>query len=208
MSQPPRFVHLLCLWAGSALAWDLCRRLLSRPDLSFPLALALLGLKALVLLVPAAVYARRALGEGPADAFALRGPLRSGVARALLASAIYLAAIVGLSALLGQLSLPRPSPSAVVLTDLNAAVEEAAYRGFLLLHLARSRRFGRANLIQAGLFVLVHLPVFAAGGVGPELVPMVAVLFLFALVLGYVAKTTRSIWIAAALHAVNNLLAG
>lgn len=168
-----------------------------------------LAVKAAFWLVPALVYARARLREGPVAAFALGPPAAGGVARALLVGAAYLGAVIALGALLGQpLELARPPLAALALLVLNATLEEASFRGFLLLHLARKMPFWQANLIMGVAFVLVHVPTFLAAGFGALFLTMCASLFLLALALGEATRATRSIWIAVAVHAVNNLLAG
>lgn len=205
----PRVGPLLGLYAVSALAWGLAGPLTRKLGAGAAPAFAALALKAVLWLAPAVLYARRAFGEPWREALALGAPRREGLARAFVVGALYLGVVVALSALLNGASQPAaPTAPQALLALTNATVEEAAFRGFLLLHLARGRRFFRANLLCAGLFVLVHLPAFFAQGAGPEVAIMSLALFAFALALGEVTRAAGAIWPAVVVHTINNLIAG
>lgn len=193
---------LLALWLGPAIAWALARPSLQHHEL---LAFAV---KATLWLVPAALWAWRARGEGLADAFALRPPAREGWLRASIVGAVWLALAAELTIVAGGTIAP-PRAGELALRTAHATVEEAAFRGFLLPHLARGRRFLSANALVALLFAAVHVPAFAAGGSAPiEIAVSCTYLFAFALVLGYTTHVTRSIAIAVVVHTANNLLSG
>jgi membrane protease YdiL (CAAX protease family) len=100
-----------------------------------------------------------------------------------------------------------PGAAALAATVLNAIIEEAAFRGVLVLHLARHMRFWIANLVGGVAFVAVHLPTFVQVGDPGVVVVMSASLLALALALGAATHATRSIWIAVVAHTVNNLLA-
>jgi membrane protease YdiL (CAAX protease family) len=167
-------------------------------------------LRALVLLVPAALWARHRLGERLHEAFGLGAPLRRGIRRALLVSALYLGTVSAISVSQGQPLIGALAPWALLYLPLDAAVEEAFFRGFLLLHWARGRRFAAANSLCSLFFVLVHFRIFVglwSSGARFELIPIALSLFLLALALGDATRATRSIWIAVLLHTLNNILA-
>jgi membrane protease YdiL (CAAX protease family) len=216
MAAAPRTWPLLALYAASALAWGFTRWAVLTYGLGAGLGLGLVAIlslvRAAIWLVPAGLYAGRGLGESPVAAFALGAPARAGLARALLVGAAYLGAIIALTyALGGALPDALPPPALLALLVFDAAVEEAAFRGFLLLHLARGRRFAAANALTALLFLLVHAPLFWtlwSIGLRVELLPMAASLYVLALALGEATRATRSIWIAVAIHAINNVIAG
>jgi membrane protease YdiL (CAAX protease family) len=214
MADAPRTWPLLALYAASALTWGFTRWAVETYGLGAGLGLGLAVLMSLVRaaiwLVPAGIYARRALGEAPLVAFALGAPARAGILRAVLVGAAYLAAIIALTyALGGTVAQALPPPALLALLVFDATVEEAAFRGFLLLHLARGRSALAASALTALLFVLVHGPMFWSlwsMGLRTELVPMVVSLYVLALALGEATRATRSIWIAVAIHAINNVL--
>jgi membrane protease YdiL (CAAX protease family) len=166
--------------------------------------------RALILLVPACLWASRRLGERPLEAFALGVPLRRGIRRALLVGTLYLGTVSAISVSQGQPLVGQLAPWAFLYLPLDAAVEEAFFRGFLLLHWARGRRFAVANSICSVFFVLVHFRIFLAfwsSGARFELIPVGLSLFLLALALGDATRATRSIWLAVVLHTLNNILA-
>lgn len=192
---------LLALWLGPAIAWALVRPWVEPHDL---LALAL---KAALWLVPAALWAWRARGERPADAFAIRAPARQGLLRASAVGAVWLGLAAGVTLAAGG-TLAPPRPAELALRTAHATVEEAAFRGFLLPHLARGRRFSAANAVVAALFAAVHVPTFAAHASAPiEVAVSCAYIFALGLVLGYATHVTRSIAIGVLVHTLNNLLA-
>jgi membrane protease YdiL (CAAX protease family) len=94
---------------------------------------------------------------------------------------------------------------------VTAIAEEVAFRGAILPRMLH--RYGnlRGHAITAALFVAVHWPawIFVSGGPDLALAALLsAQLFVFALVLGIVTVLSGTIWIAVALHAANNFIAG
>ena len=189
---------LVGLYLFSAVATVLVRGLVP------PGAIAL-AVKAACWLIPATLYAR----QRPVTTFALGAPAPTGLRRAALLGVAYLAAAVllALAAGGGAIALAWPSWTALALLVANVIVEEAAFRGFLLLEAARSLRFWKANVVVALGFAAVHVPSFLARGMNPiEIGLSCAILFAFSLVLGEMTRATRSIWPAVVLHSLNNLL--
>lgn len=202
-TRPTRLLSLQVLPLVGLYLFSAVATLLLR-DLVPPGGIAL-AVKAACWLIPAALYAR----QRPITAFALGAPAPSGLRRAALLGAAYLAAILllALAAGGGASPLTWPPVTALVLLIANVIVEEAAFRGFLLLRAARLLRFWKANAVVALGFAAVHVPSFLARQMNPvEVALSCAVLFVFSLVLGEMTRATRSIWPAVVLHSLNNLL--
>jgi membrane protease YdiL (CAAX protease family) len=94
-----------------------------------------------------------------------------------------------------------------VLMVVGAVVEEVTFRGLILRLLEACTSSGRAQVLCAGLFVLVHLPAWWSMGMRVELVVMGAALFVLALLLGWLARRTGTIWLSTLLHVLNNAFA-
>lgn len=209
--EPLSRVTLFALYALPALVWAVASsraHVWDREGWLFSGARSLI--RALILLVPCSVWAWRRLGERPVAALALGAPLRRGVRRALLVGALYLGTVSAISVSQGQPLIGQLAPWAFLYLPLDAAVEEAFFRGFLLLHWLRGRRFAAANSVCALCFVLVHFRMFVAlwaAGARFEIIPLGLSLFLLALALGDATRATRSIWLAVLLHTLNNILA-
>lgn len=192
----------LACWLAAAVAWQLAR------PLAGPLGpWVALACKGAIWLGIGSLTAWWVARERPVEALALGPPARSGLLRGIGWCALYLGATFVLGLALGERSDPAPAatwPGTLV----NAVIEEAAFRGLILLHLARLMRFWLANLLAGLAFVAVHLPFFLQIADPPAIAIMSTSLLLLALALGAATRATRSIWIAVVAHAVNNILAG
>lgn len=84
--------------------------------------------------------------------------------------------------------------------------EEIVFRGFVLQRLAEKLAFGRANLLTALLFCLVHVPRWIRDGRSPGLGLLAAALFLvaFSLLLGWALRKSGSLWACILAHSLNN----
>lgn len=211
---PLRVLVLPCF--GSFIAWEVARlglewlpQALPSAPLTSPFSGSLV--RAVLLLAPAAIVARRVLGERLVPAFWLGAPERAGWLRSGLIGVAYLLLVNGLDLALGNpFTLPSFAASTLVLTAFDAGVEEALFRGFLLSHLARGRSPARAQLLTASIFLLPHAPKlvgFWGMGMRVELPVMALAIFVLGLALGGTARPVRSIWIATLVHTLNNLLA-
>jgi len=105
----------------------------------------------------------------------------------------------------------KPVPLVAWFTALTVStlIEEIAFRGFLLQQLGRAVNFWTANVLAACLFVAIHFPGWLLSGstlVPEKLFAMANILFL-GLLLGYLLKSTGSLWSCFILHAINNLAA-
>lgn len=204
MNGGGKVVVLLAWFVGAtALAWMLVRDAV-RPYGPW----VALGVKGLLSAGTGAILCWLLYRERPIAALGLGAPVARGVPRALLVVGLYLAAVMLLGHLTGEpANLALPPAMLLATTLFNSIVEEAAFRGVLVLHLARHMRFWIANLVGAAAFVAVHLPTFVKVAPPPAVVIMSASLFVLALVLGDATRATRSIWIAVLAHTVNNLIA-
>jgi len=171
-----------------------------------------LAVKTLLAVVLPIVFLRHVSPETPLKRALRLSPAgtASGVARATIVALLFFALIYALSSLQdGHLRrIALGSWPFAALGVLHVIVEEIGARGFVLTFLAEGRTFARANVILSGLFVSLHWPVWYVAGMRWEILPVTVVLFVVSLVLGWVTKLSGSIWIAVALHAANNALAG
>jgi membrane protease YdiL (CAAX protease family) len=151
----PRLAPLLVTCLISFAAWELARLALARaPEGWAPPAVWSL-VRALLLLAPAVLVTRRVFDEGPVHGLWLGPPARKGLLPSCLIGVGFVLATQALNvALSNPLVIPRPDAATLALTLFDAAVEEALFRGFLLSHLMHGRRFARANLLAAAIFLL------------------------------------------------------
>jgi membrane protease YdiL (CAAX protease family) len=84
--------------------------------------------------------------------------------------------------------------------------EEVLFRGFFLQKFAELTSFARANLLQAFLFILIHVPGWALMGQfnSPAIVHPICYVFGIGLVLGYVLKKSNSLWACMVIHSFSN----
>jgi hypothetical protein len=85
--------------------------------------------------------------------------------------------------------------------------EEVAFRGFFLQKFAERIGFAWANLLQAVLFLLIHVPGWILLGQFrlPALVQLTGTVLLFALFAGWLLRRTGSLWACMLVHSFNNL---
>jgi uncharacterized protein len=85
--------------------------------------------------------------------------------------------------------------------------EEVLFRGFFLQKLAERMTFDRANLLQTGLFVLIHVPGWILLGQFhfPRALGLIGSVAVIALLLGWLLRRTRSLWACMVCHSLNNL---
>jgi membrane protease YdiL (CAAX protease family) len=195
-----------------AIAWRALGAILgagTAPAKGLIMGLVLSSLKAAIWLLPAVLLARTALGESVSHCLGVRAagrPLQVG--RGFAVAAAFLTLTTALQLMLGgPANWSAPSFPGLVLNVINALVEEISFRGFMLNRLAKRHPFWRANLIQSLLFLLVHWLGWLSGGAGFEIIPMSIALTTLALVLGSITRLTGSVWLAVAVHTINNFVA-
>lgn len=84
--------------------------------------------------------------------------------------------------------------------------EEVLFRGFLLRKLTERISFLRANLFQASLFLLIHVPGWAFLGQFryPAIIHPACYVFGLGLLLGFVLKKSNSLWGCMVIHSLSN----
>ncbi len=87
--------------------------------------------------------------------------------------------------------------------------EEVVFRGFLLSAFAARSRFRIANLLQAVLFLAIHLPGWALMHqfVWPSIMQQIVYIFALGAMLGFVRKKSDSLWACMLIHSFNNFAA-
>jgi membrane protease YdiL (CAAX protease family) len=108
-------------------------------------------------------------------------------------------------------ALPVPTLAASMVGIAFAALcEEFLFRGVLLKELARRYGFGRANFLQAVLFVAIQWPAWIALiEFDPATLALLSGLaLLYALLLGAIVRQTGTIWIGFGVQTLGNVLQG
>jgi uncharacterized protein len=120
---------------------------------------------------------------------------------------LFNALISGRKAAVDYPSSPAQWLKLLVFVPIAPIAEEIVFRGFILRKLGRLYPFWTANLITSLLFTAIHWPNWVfVNGVHPKLILMSATICVFGYFLGYLVKTTDSLWPAILTHTVNNLL--
>jgi len=174
---------------------------------------ALIAARAVIWLVPIALYLRR---HDPRRALVALGMTTRLNWRGLAWSALVAAAHLALITLVVRATTPPPDDAAlaktlaplhIVYVASKAALEEIQLRGFLLGQLLRYMSSRRAQVCVAVLFMLMHWPSrLALDGFGIELLPLTIFTLLLGTVLGIVARASNNVIPAIGLHFANNLL--
>jgi membrane protease YdiL (CAAX protease family) len=175
------------------------------PELARPLYS--LAVKALLWAAPAFAYARLA-GRSPLRDLGLATlPDRASGVRAAALSVLYGAAIV-LSMLGRAWKSTSEWPRALVSVAVSPLFEEILFRGLVLQEFSTRMRFWLADLASSALFVLAHWPYWLShGGLTREMLANSAAIFALSLFLGWLRRSTGSLWPCVFMHVLNNFLA-
>ena len=106
------------------------------------------------------------------------------------------------------MALQSPSVGEILSTVVFAGVtEELFFRGLLLNSLLSELSFGKADVISAAAFLLIHFPSWlSAGAASPaQLLSNAASVFVVGLLLGGVFEKTRNLWGPIFFHSLYNL---
>jgi len=87
--------------------------------------------------------------------------------------------------------------------------EEVVFRGFLLSAFSCRKRFWVANLLQAAVFLAIHLTGWALMHqfIWPNIVQQIAYVFLLGVMLGFVRYKSDSLWACMLIHSFSNFAA-
>jgi len=174
-----------------------------------------LGLKAILWILPAAVYIVWHDRQNPLTVMKINTGVHGRMALiGSLVSLAYLSGIVLFEFLTtGHTfhSLFATAPLTVLVAlaanSFSSFIEEVFFRGFVLSRLNESLGFWLANLIQGFLFVAIHWPNWIwEGGVHWNLLITSAGILLLALLLGWLVRRTNSIWPGVVVHIANNFI--
>jgi len=169
------------------------------------------AVRACVFALPALLLLRAEGVRRPWDSLKLSTHAGRGVVWGALVGCALVATHAGLTwGLSGQ--GPRPIPAEAYFTALGVAtvIEEVAFRGFLLQHLAVAVGFWSANLASALLFAAIHIPgwlLVDRAVIGADKVVPLMEIFTLGLGLGYLLRRTGSLWSCVLAHSANNLAA-
>lgn len=86
---------------------------------------------------------------------------------------------------------------------LAGIAEEIVFRGFILQEINKKVAFGKANVITALLFLVIHYPVWIHNNIFFHFGTHVYI-FVLGLLFGFVYKKTGSLWSVIILHALHN----
>ena len=106
------------------------------------------------------------------------------------------------------ITLQSPGAGEILSTVLFAgAAEELFFRGLLLNALLSGLSFGKADVISAAAFLLIHFPLWLSAGTVSlaQLLSNSAPVFAVGLLLGAVFEKTRNLWGPFFFHALYNL---
>ncbi len=145
------------------------------------------------------------------DFLKLRSIRRGIIWGVAIGSSLVLLNVIGAYGLRGHVRVDFHLPlnhwlGAVLMVGLS---EEVVFRGFLLSMFAIRMPFWAANLLQAVLFLGIHLPGWALQHqfVWPNIMQQIVYIFAFGVMLGFVRKKSDSLWACMLIHSFNNFAA-
>jgi membrane protease YdiL (CAAX protease family) len=200
------------------LIWSIRATVLYRIDEAIPpgdwLALYSNGVKLLIWVVPAVLFAWFAAGENPLRYLGLVG--RFSAKNWLVCLSIltmFLGAIFLVETNFGGKHLLFPSPPAITIGGIgfyliSPTLEEVLFRGLIQNELQRRTSNWSAILLTSILFVGIHLPHWLwRNGFSIPLAANCVGVFLFSLLAGWIFLRGESLWLAILAHIANNTLA-
>lgn len=209
---PPKrfapFLLYLLLFHGVWIGWVywIYPWLLTLGETTLTYALANIGLRLVIWVLPVFLYLHWIDGVAPLAYLKLRQHWQRGVMGGL--------GVTLINFLLSLLRFGWPHLTGAPLTwnDLLSTffliglIEEIPYRGFILQKFQERYNFWIATLLTALLFVTIHLP----GWIRLGLLQPATVLFVFVFgfLLAIVFSYTQSLWSAIIAHSLNDFLAG
>jgi membrane protease YdiL (CAAX protease family) len=192
--------HLL--WA----AWPffLYPRVRALGDRTLLYAIANLGIRFTVWVLPVLGYLRFVDGVEPLQYLKLTGHVRRGLVVGAVLTGLNLVGMVL------RFGLPTPSLARVTWNSvlgtsiLVGFIEEIPYRGFMLQKFEERLGFRAATLITSMLFVAVHLP----GWIALHMLRADAMLsiFIFGVVMAIARRYAESLWAPIVTHSTNDFL--
>ena len=173
-------------------------------DKTLAYALANLGIRILVWIVPVFLYLRYVDGVDPLRYLKLTDHVRRGI---VVAVALTLVNFLGTVLRFG---LPHPTMDRVTWNSvlgtslLIGFIEEIPYRGFILQKLNERVDFWLANLISSLLFLAIHLPGWTA--LHMLRADTAVTVFVFGFVMALAFRYSRSLWAPIIAHSANDFL--
>lgn len=165
--------------------------------------------KNLIWTLPAILLIRRFRGDvylPLKDMFTARPPIRKSLPL-FLGFTVYL--LLGALITRGKLTVGDSFSCGGLIAVLFAGLsEETVFRGWLLNYTVNERRKWRPILLNALMFLLIHFPIWIAGGQFAEIFLSVNVLCLpvLSVIFSWVFLQSKSIWLPIALHSYWDLL--
>jgi membrane protease YdiL (CAAX protease family) len=89
-------------------------------------------------------------------------------------------------------------------TLLGGLFEEIVFRGLILQQLMEEMTFWKANMLNAIIFLIYHIPTWSVSGFSNLILNCMFIIFI-GLIWGYVFKKTKSIWASTIFHTLHNL---
>lgn len=218
-SERPPAARFVAFVAAIFAVWSIRATQFDSIDNSFPSTISRAAfsttLKALLWIVPLAIFVRRVYHRSPAAYLGLTAQPSVRVWQHCLAAiAMFLAIVTTVALTLGHKSLSLTPlwelPPALWLLQLGLSplIEELLFRGLILKELLRFARPVFAIVADSLLFVGIHLPYWLSHQpVDSELATNSLGVFAFSLLAGYLCLKSSSTWPPTLAHIANNTLA-
>jgi membrane protease YdiL (CAAX protease family) len=157
----------------------------------------------LFFITPVILYLKLKDRVNPLEFLKLNNNIKEGLLKALLINILFITVLIIKKILLGGSPLNFNIGILWVSGSLVGIFEEIPFRGFILQKLLVHTNFIAANLLTTVLFISIHIPLWLSTGV--NILDSIKSVFVVSLILGYLFKEYKSLWIPIICHSVFNL---
>lgn len=156
-----------------------------------------------LIIIPIFLYLKVKDKVNPLVYLKIRGNSKQGIKFGIIVSSIFIILLIAKNAITRSNSIHFNIGLLWASGLLVGFFEEIPFRGFLLQKLLNYMKFWKANLLTTVIFVLFHIPTWINSNT--NILSSAINISMVSLVLGYLFKEYKSLWIPIICHSVFNL---
>lgn len=157
----------------------------------------------LIFIIPIFLYLKLHDKVNPLIYLKIIGNSKKGILIGIINCSIYIILLIAKKSIYGFDSINLNIGLLWISGLLVGLLEEIPFRGFLLQKLAEHMSFWKANILTTIIFILNHISIWMNSDV--NIMKSAVSISLVSLVLGYLFKEYKSLWIPIICHSVFNL---
>lgn len=157
----------------------------------------------ILFVIPVVVYLKVKDKVNPLSYLKIVGNSKKGIAIGSGVSAAFIILLVAKNSMTQARQINLDLGMLWISTLLVGFIEEIPFRGFLLQKLSSRMKFWKANILTTIIFILCHIPTWIF--TNPHMIKSVVNVAMVSLVLGYLFKEYKSLWIPIICHSTFNL---